>query len=222
MTLSDLSIQRPIFTWMIMLALIVFGILGYNRLGIDQFPTMEFPVLTVTAELEGASPEGMEEDVTDVLEEQLNTIAGVRSIESTSFHGTSIVTVEFVLGTDLDIVAQDVTVAEGYAYLASTDWYRARLVVLDISDPAAPASLFSVDTMWSAVGVAAAEGYAYIISDRGFWGALDIIDVTSMAAPASTRSPVSNMIRLLLYTSTPCTTWAEWPWKISIPRSTRA
>ncbi len=108
MTLSDLSIQRPIFTWMIMLALIVFGVLGYNRLGIDQFPTMEFPVLTVTAELEGASPEGMEEDVTDVLEEQLNTIAGVRSIKSTSFHGTSIVTVEFVLGTDLDIVAQEV------------------------------------------------------------------------------------------------------------------
>jgi len=108
MTLSDLAIRRPIFTWMTMLALVVFGLLGYGRLGIDQFPTMEFPVLTVTAELAGASPEGMEEDVTDVLEEQLNTIAGVRSIESTSFHGTSIITVKFALGTDLDIVAQDV------------------------------------------------------------------------------------------------------------------
>jgi len=107
-TLSELSIRRPIFTWMVMLALIVFGVLGYQRLGIDQFPTIEFPVLTVTAELEGASPEGIEEDVTDVLEEQLNTIAGVRSIESMSFHGTSIVTVEFVLGTDLDVVAQEV------------------------------------------------------------------------------------------------------------------
>jgi HAE1 family hydrophobic/amphiphilic exporter-1 len=85
-TLSDLSIRRPIFTWMV----------------------MEFPVLTVTAELEGASPEGMEEDVTDVLEEQLNTIAGVRSIESTSFHGNTVIAVEFVLGTDLDIVAQEV------------------------------------------------------------------------------------------------------------------
>lgn len=108
MTLSDLAIRRPIFTWMVMLALFVFGVLGYNRLGIDQFPTMEFPVLTVTAELAGASPEGMEEDVTDVLEEQINTIAGVRSIESTSFHGTSVITVEFALGTDLDIAAQDV------------------------------------------------------------------------------------------------------------------
>jgi HAE1 family hydrophobic/amphiphilic exporter-1 len=107
-TLSDLSIRRPIFTWMIMLALLVFGALGYGRLGVDQFPTMEFPILSVTAELEGASPEGMEEDVTDVLEEQLNTIAGVRSIKSTSFQGTSIIAVEFVLGTDLDVVAQDV------------------------------------------------------------------------------------------------------------------
>jgi HAE1 family hydrophobic/amphiphilic exporter-1 len=93
---------------MVMLALVVFGTLGYTRLGVDLFPTMEFPVLTVTAELEGADPEGMEEDVTDVLEEQLNTIAGVRSIKSTSFQGTSVIAVEFVLGTDLDIVAQEV------------------------------------------------------------------------------------------------------------------
>jgi HAE1 family hydrophobic/amphiphilic exporter-1 len=108
LTLSDLAIRRPIFTWMVMLALLVFGGLGYARLGIDQFPTMEFPVITVTAELEGASPEGMEEDVTDVLEEQLNTIAGVRSIESTSFHGVSVITVEFGLGADLDVLAQEV------------------------------------------------------------------------------------------------------------------
>jgi HAE1 family hydrophobic/amphiphilic exporter-1 len=107
-TLSELSIRRPIFTWMLMLALVVFGVLGYTRLGVDQFPTMEFPILSVTAELEGASPEGMEEDVTDVLEEQLNTIAGVRSIESTSFQGNTVIAVEFVLGTDLDIVAQEV------------------------------------------------------------------------------------------------------------------
>ncbi|MBW1688745.1 MAG: efflux RND transporter permease subunit, partial [Deltaproteobacteria bacterium] len=67
MTLSELSIKRPILTWMMMLGLIVFGVLGYQRLAIDRLPDMEFPVLTVTAELEGASPEGMEEDVTDVI-----------------------------------------------------------------------------------------------------------------------------------------------------------
>jgi len=108
MTLSDLSIDRPILTWMMILGLIVFGVLGYNRLGVDQFPNMEFPVLTVHATLEGATPEGIEEDVTDVLEEQLNTVAGVRNIESTSYRGSSVIKVEFELGTNLEIAAQDV------------------------------------------------------------------------------------------------------------------
>jgi HAE1 family hydrophobic/amphiphilic exporter-1 len=108
MTLSDLSIKRPILTWMMTLGLIVFGVLGYQRLAIDQLPEMEFPVLTVTAELEGANPEGMEEDVTDVIEEQLNTLAGVRSLRSTTFQGAAEIEVEFELGTDLDIAAQEV------------------------------------------------------------------------------------------------------------------
>ena len=79
-----------------------------RRLGIDQFPSMDLPVLSVIATLEGADPEGMEEDVTDVLEEQLNTIAGVRSIESTTFSGSTQIRVEFELGTDLDVMAQEV------------------------------------------------------------------------------------------------------------------
>ena len=108
MTLSDVAIRRPILTWMMMLALIVFGLIGFARLGVDQFPDLEFPVLTVQAVLDGATPEGMEEDVTDVLEERLNTIGGVRSIRSTSFQGAAILIVEFELGTDVDVAAQDV------------------------------------------------------------------------------------------------------------------
>ena len=108
MTLSDLSIRRPVLTWMMTLALIVFGLLGYQRLGVDQYPNMEFPVLTVGAVLEGATPQGIEEDVTDVLEEQLNTIAGVRTLRSSSYPSAAQITVEFELGTDLDIAAQDV------------------------------------------------------------------------------------------------------------------
>jgi len=80
MNLIDLFIRRPIFTWMTVLSLLVFGMLGYNRLGVDQFPDMKFPIVTVSAILEGASPEVMEEDVTDVIEEYLNTIAGVREL----------------------------------------------------------------------------------------------------------------------------------------------
>ncbi len=108
MALSDVAIHRPILTWMMTLALLVFGVLGFMRLGVDQFPNMDFPVLTVQAALEGATPEGMEEDVTDVLEENLNTIAGVRSIRSTSYQGVALIVVEFDLDTDLDIAAQDV------------------------------------------------------------------------------------------------------------------
>ena len=108
MTLSDLSIDRPVLTWMMILALVVFGVLGYNRLGVDMFPNMEFPVLSVTAMLENATPEGMEEDVTDVLEEGFNTIAGVRKISSTSYRGASSIQVEFELGTDLDVAVQEV------------------------------------------------------------------------------------------------------------------
>jgi HAE1 family hydrophobic/amphiphilic exporter-1 len=104
----DLCIQRPILTLMLTLSLIVFGVLGYNQLGVDQFPEMEFPVVTVTAQLEGAAPEVMEEDVTEVLEEQLNTIGGLRSLSSKTFHGATTVIAEFELERDLDQATQDV------------------------------------------------------------------------------------------------------------------
>ena len=104
----DVFIRRPILTLMLTLSLIVFGVLGYQRLGVDQFPDMDFPIVTVSAQMEGASPEVIEQDVTDVLEEHLNTIAGVRQLRSKSYHGTSVITVEFELGRDIDIAAQDV------------------------------------------------------------------------------------------------------------------
>jgi HAE1 family hydrophobic/amphiphilic exporter-1 len=107
-TRFDLFIGRPILTWMITLSLLVFGGLGYERLGVDQFPNLDFPVVTVQAVLEGASPEVVEQDVTDVLEEYLNTIAGVRSLKSETSHGIAQIRVEFELGTDVEIAAQDV------------------------------------------------------------------------------------------------------------------
>ena len=104
----DLFIRRPILTWMLILSLVVFGLLGYTRLGVDQFPKMEYPVVTVNAQLEGANPEVKEEDVTDVLEEYLNAIAGVRSLRSTTTQGMARVVVEFELGRDIEVAAQDV------------------------------------------------------------------------------------------------------------------
>ena len=113
MTLSDLAIERPVLTWMMTLALIVFGVLGYNRLGVDQYPNMEFPVLTITATLPGASPESVEEDMVDVIEEQVSTLSGVRSVRSTSYRDAAQIVVEFELGTDLDLMAQEVRDAVG-------------------------------------------------------------------------------------------------------------
>jgi len=108
MNLIDLFIDRPILTLMLTLSLVVFGALGYRQLGVDQLPNMEFPVVTVTAQLEGAAPEVMEEDVTEVLEEHLNTIGGLRELRSNTFHGASVITAEFELERDLDQATQDV------------------------------------------------------------------------------------------------------------------
>ena len=108
MSRFDFFIERPVLTWMLTLSLLVFGILGYARLGVDQFPNLEFPVVTVIANLEGASPEVVEQDVTDVLEEYLTTIAGVRKIESDTQQGEATVRIEFELGLDLDVATQDV------------------------------------------------------------------------------------------------------------------
>ena len=108
MTLSDLSVRRPVFTWMMMLALGVFGVLGYLRLGVDQFPSMDYPMVTVEAQLDGGTPEGLEEDVTDVLEEELTTISGVKSIRSVSAAEAVQITVEFELGTDPNDAANEV------------------------------------------------------------------------------------------------------------------
>ncbi len=108
MSLSDICIKRPVLTLMMTLSLVVFGVLGYVELGVDQLPNMEFPNVTVTAQLEGASPESMEEDVTEVLEEHLNTIAGLRSLRSTTFHGVTMIQAEFELERDIDQAAQDV------------------------------------------------------------------------------------------------------------------
>ncbi len=104
----DLFIKRPVLTWMLTLSLMVFGMLGLARLGVDQYPKMEFPMVMVSATYEGATPEVMEEDITEPLEEQLNTIEGVKRVQSNSRQGLSTISVEFELGTDLDTATQDV------------------------------------------------------------------------------------------------------------------
>ena len=108
MSLSDLSIDRPVLTWMMTLALATFGILGLTRLGIDRYPDMTFPFVGVVVTMESASPATMEDEVADVLEEAFATIEGVRHTFSTSAQGMARVMLEFELEQDLDVAAQDV------------------------------------------------------------------------------------------------------------------
>jgi HAE1 family hydrophobic/amphiphilic exporter-1 len=108
MRLPEIAIKRPVFMTMIGLALIVFGVVSFPKLALDLFPKVDFPIVNITTKLVGASPEIMEVDVTDIIEEAVNTINGVKSITSRSMEEYSIVTVEFQLERNVDLSAQDV------------------------------------------------------------------------------------------------------------------
>lgn len=108
MWLADTSIKRPVFATMVILAIVLLGVVSYPDIGVDLFPKVEFPIINITTKLKGASPEIMDIDVTDKIEEAVNTINGVKTITSASIEGVSTVTVEFVLERDIELAAQDV------------------------------------------------------------------------------------------------------------------
>ena len=108
MWLVDLSIKRPVLAVMIIGALVVLGWISMGRLGVDLFPDVEFPYVAVTTTLEGASPDTMETEVSDVIEESVNTISGIKQLRSTSADGLSQVFIEFELEENVDVKAQDV------------------------------------------------------------------------------------------------------------------
>ena len=97
MILSDLSIKRPIFATVMMLALLTLGLFSYKRLGVEMFPNVEFPIVSIITTFPGASPETVEREVSKRLEDSVNQIAGVKHVFSTSREGVSTVTVQFQL-----------------------------------------------------------------------------------------------------------------------------
>jgi len=105
--LSDLSIKRPVFATVLMLALVTLGVFSYRRLAIDMFPDIEIPVLSVITQYPGASPETVEREVTKKLEQAVNPISGVKHVYSTSREGLSTVIVEFNLEVKINDAAQD-------------------------------------------------------------------------------------------------------------------
>ena len=108
MFLSDISIKRPVFATMMMVALVVLGVVAYGRLAIDEYPDVTYPVIVTQTQYPGASPEVVAREVSKPIEEALNTVQGVREVSSTSFEGASLVRLEFLLGTDVMAAQQDV------------------------------------------------------------------------------------------------------------------
>jgi HAE1 family hydrophobic/amphiphilic exporter-1 len=106
--LAELCVRRPVFATVIILSLVVVGLFAYAQLGVDRFPKVDIPTITVSTRLVGAAPEEIETDITDKLEEAINTISGIDQLQSTSSEGQSLVIVSFELEKNLDVAAQEV------------------------------------------------------------------------------------------------------------------
>jgi multidrug efflux pump len=108
MILSDISIRRPVLASMMSAGLVLFGVIGYRLLSVREFPDIDPPVVSVTTVLPGANPRVVESAVTDILEEELSTIPGLRTLTSSSAEQVSNITLEFYLSRKVEEAAQDV------------------------------------------------------------------------------------------------------------------
>ena len=106
--LAEICVRRPVFATVIILALVVVGAFAYYTLGVDRFPKVEFPFVTVTTVLPGAAPEEIETEVTDKLEAAINTVSGIDELFSSSSESVSVIQIGFVLEKDGDVAAQEV------------------------------------------------------------------------------------------------------------------
>ncbi|HYO82368.1 MAG TPA: efflux RND transporter permease subunit, partial [Bryobacteraceae bacterium] len=106
--LAATCIRRPVFATMLIMALVVLGLDAYRKLGVDLFPKIDFPIVTITTTLRGAAPEEVETQVSKRIEEAVNTIDGIDDLRSTSAEGVSIVAIQFVLDKDPEVAAQEV------------------------------------------------------------------------------------------------------------------
>src|SRR5262250_1701143 len=106
--LAELCVKRPVFATVLILSLTVVGVFAFTRLGVDRYPKVDLPTVVVTTVQPGAAPEQIETEVTDKIEEAVNTISGIDELRSTSSEGISIVAVAFLLDKDTDVAAQEV------------------------------------------------------------------------------------------------------------------
>ena len=108
MSLPEISIRRHVLAWMISSVFVLLGIISFQKIGIDKFPTIDFPILTVTTTLQGASPEIIDSSITNLIEEAVNTTPGIESIKSQSSPGVSVVSVTFNLDKDIEVAFNEI------------------------------------------------------------------------------------------------------------------
>src|SRR3989440_4345418 len=106
--LAEICVRRPVFATMLILSLTVVGLFSYKSLGVDLFPKIDLPTITVTVVNPGASPEEVETEITDKIEGAVNTVSGIDELRSTSIEGVSQVFITFVLEKNADVAAQEV------------------------------------------------------------------------------------------------------------------
>ena len=108
MSLSSLSIQRPVLAIVMSIVIVIFGLVSFSYLGIREYPSVDPPVITVSTNYTGANADIIESQITEPIEDQVNGIDGIKTLTSVSRDGRSTVTVEFDLGADLERAANDV------------------------------------------------------------------------------------------------------------------
>jgi multidrug efflux pump subunit AcrB len=108
MNVSEISIRKPVFAWMLMVAMMLFGFLSFREMGVSQLPDVDIPIVNINVTWEGAAPDVIESDVVDTLESAVMSVEGVETITSSIKRGTANITVEFSLSRNLDAAVNDI------------------------------------------------------------------------------------------------------------------
>ena len=108
MTLPELSIKRHVLAWMLSGVIVLFGIISYQRIGIDRIPAIDFPIIVVNTTLRGANPDVVDTSITSIIESAINTTPGIEHIQSTSSPGVSTITITFALDKNIDVAYNEV------------------------------------------------------------------------------------------------------------------
>lgn len=147
MTLPELSIRRHVLAYMISAVMVLFGLIGFRDIGVDRFPEIEFPLVSVTTVLPGASPEIVDSSITNIIESSVNSVPGIDFIQSNSAPGVSQVLVTFNLAKDIDVAFNEVQA-------------KVNQVLRELPDDADPPVVAKVEAGASAIMWIALQGIA--------------------------------------------------------------